>query len=260
MERSVDANLGIALPEPRRRRFAAYHEWDRNFFLTFLALCWLGVVMGFLPAVTKRVAGHPDYPAPLVLQIHAMSFSAWMALLTAQIGFIRTRRPRLHMKLGLAAFALIPLMAISAFLSEIYSQRFYVADPAERPFFIIAVFYVIAFTTLASIAVAARKNPAAHKRLILLATTIIVGAAYGRWWGGTLHNLFGDGYSGVLIYTFAGTNLLLAGAAGYDWVTRRRIHRAYEVGVPAILAGEIATTIIYHSPRWVPIARFVVGS
>jgi uncharacterized membrane protein YozB (DUF420 family) len=260
MDPSAEIAVQASAPPPPRRRFVAFHKWDRNFFLTFLALCWLGVVMGFFPAVSKRLAGHADYPAPLILEIHALAFSAWMALLTMQIGLIRVGRSRLHMKLGLAAFALIPIMAVSAFLSEVYSQRFRVADPAERPFFIIAIFYVIAFTTLAGTAIAARKNPPAHKRLILLATTIIVGAAYGRWWGTGLYNLFGDGYGGMLIYTFTGTNLLLAGALGYDWVTRGQIHRVYEIAVPAILAGEIATTLIYHSPRWVPIARFVVGS
>ena len=243
-----------------RRRFVAFHKWDRSFFLAFLALCWLGVVMGFVPAVSKRLAGHADYPAPLILKIHALAFSAWLGLLTVQIGLIRLRRPKLHMKLGLAAFALIPTMAVSAFLSEVYSQRFRVGDPDERPFFIIAIFYVIAFTVLAGTAIAARKNPPAHKRLILLATTIIVGAAYGRWWGSSLYNLFGDGYGGMLIYTYAGTNLLLAGALGYDWLTRGHLHRVYEIGVPAILAGEIATTLIYHAPGWIPIARFVVGS
>ena len=254
-ELAVTAPIGV----PARRRFVAYHKWDRNFFLAFLALCWLGVLMGFAPAATKRLAGHADYPAPLILEIHAFAFSAWMALLTAQIGLIRMRRPQLHMKLGLIAMGLIPLMAVSAFMSEVYSQRFRSAQADEREFFIIAIFYVIAFTTLASTAIAARKNPPAHKRLILLATTVIVGAAYGRWWGTALYDLFGDGYSGMLIYTYAGTNLLLAGAVGYDWLTRGRLHRVYEIGVPAILAGEIATTVLYHSPAWVPVANFVVG-
>ncbi len=227
----------------RRRRFIAFHKWDRNFFLLFLAFCWLGVLMGFQPAVAKRIAGHADYPAPLILQIHALAFSAWMILLTTQIALIRTRRPQLHMKLGIVAVGLIPLMAVSGFLSEVYSQRFRTGEPDERAFFIIAIYYVIAFTALASAAIAARKSPAAHKRLILLATTIIVGAAYGRWWGTALYNVFGDGYIGMLIYTYAGTSLLLAGALAYDWVTRGRLHPVYEVAVPAILAGEIATTL-----------------
>ncbi len=174
-----------------------------------------------------------------------------MILLTTQIALIRTRRPQLHMKLGIVAVGLIPLMAVSGFLSEVYSQRFRTGEPDERAFFIIAIYYVIAFTALASAAIAARKSPAAHKRLILLATTIIVGAAYGRWWGTALYNVFGDGYIGTLIYTYAGTSLLLAGALAYDWVTRGRLHPVYEVAVPAILAGEIATTLIYHSPAWV---------
>src|SRR4051794_22696776 len=89
---------------PRRRRFVAFHKWDRNFFLTFLAVCWLGVLMGFVPAAMKRHTGHADYPAPLILEIHAFAFSAWMALLTAQIVLIRSRNQRVHMRLGQVGF------------------------------------------------------------------------------------------------------------------------------------------------------------
>ena len=170
MDPSAELAIPAPLSPPPRRRFIAFHKWDRNFFLAFLALCWLGVLMGFYPAVTKRLHGHADYPAPLILQIHAFAFCTWLVLLTIQIGLVRVRRPQLHMKLGLVAFALIPVMALSGFFSEIYSQRFRSADPTERPFFIIVIFYVVAFTALASAAVIARKNPTAHKRLILLAT------------------------------------------------------------------------------------------
>jgi uncharacterized membrane protein len=260
MDSSGEMAVAGAIAVPQPRRFVAFHKWDRNFFLVFLAVCWLGVLMGFVPAAVQRHAGHADYPAPLILEVHAVAFSAWMALLTAQIALIRVRRPQLHMKLGLIAVALIPLMAVSAFLSEVYSQRFRLAHPPDsQAFFIIAIYYVLAFTSLATAAFAARKNPAAHKRLILLATSIIVGAAYGRWWGTGLYNIFGDGLGGMLIYTYTGADLILLGALGYDWWTRGRLHRVYEIAVPAILAGQIATTLISHSPRWLPIARFIVG-
>jgi len=255
------AEIAVQPPGPLlpRRRFTAFHKWDRNFYLTFLTVCWLGVLMGFVPAAMKRHAGHADYPAPLILEIHAVAFSAWMVLLTTQIMLIRSRHPRLHMRLGLVGFGLVPLMAVSAFLSEIYSQRFrFVHPPNSQAFFIIAIFYVVAFTTLASAALVARKSPSAHKRLILLATTIIVGAAYTRWWGDPLYKVFGDGLGGMIINTYTGTNLIMLGALGYDWGTRGRIHRAYEIAVPAILAAEIATTFIYHSPKWLPIARLAI--
>ena len=255
------ATVETTFATPTRRRFIAFHKWDRNFYAVFLAACWLGVLMGFIPAALKRHAGQADYPAPLILAIHAVAFSAWMVLLTTQILLIRTVRPKLHKQLGLIGFGLVPLMAVSAFLSEVYSQRWrFVHPPNSQAFFIIAIFDILSFVVLASLALAFRRNPAAHKRLILLATTMIVGAAYGRWWGPDLYNLFGEGLSGLLIYTYTGTNLLLLGSVAYDWWTRGRIHTVYQVAVPVILAGEIATTIIYHSPKWLPIARLAIPS
>lgn len=243
-----------------RPRFAAFHKWDRNFFLLFVAICWLGVLMGFIPPVTKRWNGLADYPAPLILQIHAFAFAGWLGLLTAQVGLVRTGRKSVHMTLGLASFALIPVMAVTAFLSEIYSQRFYLDHPPDsQAFFILPIFYVIAFTALAATAVYFRRDPTAHKRLILIATTVIVGAAYTRWIGGPLTKLVGDGHVGMLINSFTATNLILLGAVGYDVSTRRQIHWAYQVCVPAILAGELVTTLVYHSPAWLPVARIIVG-
>ena len=261
MEPSAEIAMQPPAPLPSHQRgFSAFHKWDRNFFLAFLVLCWLGVLMGFVPAVMKREAGHADYPAPLILEIHAFAFSAWMALLTTQILLIRSRRPKLHMRLGLIGVALVPLMAVTAFLSEVYSQRFRFAHPPNsQAFFIIAIYDVIAFTILATMALVVRRNPGAHKRLILLATTIIVGAAYGRWWGAPLYLMVGDGPLGMLINTYAGAEVLMLGALAYDWWSRGRLHRVYEIAVPAILIGQIATTLIYHSPKWLPIARLVIS-
>ncbi|MEO6155616.1 MAG: hypothetical protein ABIP16_07810 [Thermomonas sp.] len=216
--------------------------------------------MGFTPAVGMRLAGHASYPAPPILQIHAFAFGAWLLLLTTQIGLVRVRRMALHMTLGLVGVALIPVMAVTAFVSEVYSQRFHFDHPPNNlAFFILPIFYVAAFACLATLAMLRRKNPSAHKRLILLATTIIVGAAYARWWGEALASAFGDGYVGMLINSYAGTNLLLLAAVAYDLRTRGQIHRVYEIAVPGLLAGEIATSLIYHSPHWLPIARSIIG-
>jgi FtsH-binding integral membrane protein len=245
---------------PKRKRFVAHHRSDRTFFLLFLAACWLGVVMGFTPAVAKRWAGHADYPAPLILQVHAFAFTSWLLLLTAQIGLVRVRRVLVHQTLGLVGFALVPLMAVTALAAEVYSQRFHVAHPPNNfAFFILPIFYALGFAVLAGLALFRRRDPAAHKRLILLATTVIVGAAYARWWGDALTARFGDGYVGMLVNSFAGTDLLLFGAALYDFATRGRLHRVYEIGVPAILLCEIATSFVYHSPAWLPVAAVLVG-
>jgi hypothetical protein len=53
--------------------------------------------------------------------------------------------------------------------------------------------------------------------------------------------------------------LILLGAVAYDLWTRGRVHKVYEIAVPLILLLEIATTFIYHSTAWLPIASFLVG-
>ena len=260
MATNLPASKGAPLPRRRAQRFPAFHKADRNFFLVFLVVCWVGVIMGFAPAVTKRMAGEAQYVAPLILQIHAFAFVGWLALLTIQILLVRRLRTHQHKLLGLAGFALLPVMLVSGYASEIFGQRFrFDHGKSDFPFFIVPIFYLVAFGILAAIALLLRKNPPAHKRMILLATTVIVGAAYGRWWGEALLNAFGDDFGGMIVNTFAGTNLILAGAVAYDLATRGRVHPVYQAGVPAIIAGEMATSLIYHAPGWLPIAGALVG-
>ena len=260
MATNLPTTESAALLGPGAKTFAAFHRTDHNFFLLFLIVCWLGVLMGFAPAVTKRMAGEAQYAAPLILQIHAFAFAGWLALLTIQIVLVRRLRTHQHKLLGLAGFALLPLMLVSGYVSEIFGQRFrFDHGKSDFPFFIIPIFDLVAFGMLASIGLLLRKNPPAHKRMILLATTVIVGAAYARWWGDALLNVFGDDFGGMIVNTFTGTNLILAGAVAYDLATRGRVHSVYLLGVPAIIAGELATSLIYHAPGWLPIAGALVG-
>jgi len=134
--------------------FAANHSWDRNFFLFFVLFCWLGVSMGFEPAVTARMAGKAAYSAPPALQIHAIAFIGWLSLLTLQILLIHFRRFHIHRVLGLIGFVLIPVMVVSAVYSEILSQRFYsVEDPENSRLFLYPLMTMLVFPLLAFITV-----------------------------------------------------------------------------------------------------------
>lgn len=240
--------------------FPAERPTDRAFFALFIALCWTGVLMGFFPASGARLMGRADYAAPLILHIHAFAFVGWLTLLTTQILLIRKDRCDVHMKLGLAGLVLVPIMAYSGIAAELYSQRFYIQrDDDGLDFFVLPLFYTVMFPAFALVAISfARRNSSAHKRLILMATTLIVGAAYARWWGATLERLFGDDYWGMILNSFMGTNLILALAVGYDIATRGRAHRAYLVGIPIIVAGELLTSWIYHASWWPPLSRTLI--
>ncbi len=220
----------------------------------------LGVIMGFGPAVAARFSDHEDYPASVVLQIHAIIFPGWLVLFTLQVLPVGLRRPALHRALGLAGFAFIPAMAIAAVWSEILSQRFYsVDDPRNQSFFIVPLTYMVVFPLLAGAALWFRKSPATHKRLMPLANAFIVGAAYARWWGEAIIATVGDDHIGMLLNRYAGFYLLTAAALAYDVITRGRIHRSYLIAAPLILAGQIVVTILYHAEAWRPVARWIAG-
>jgi uncharacterized membrane protein len=240
--------------------FPPRHRWDRAFFVLFVLAGWAAVWMGFAGEVAKRFRGEADYAAPLILLVHIAAFAAWMALLTVQVLLIETRRLALHRKLGLLGLLLLPVMIVSAIGAEIYSQRFYSPRfPGNLNFFVAPLMQMIAFGLLAAGAFLRRGDAAAHKRLILLATSIILVAAYNRWWGEALYERFGDGFWGMIVHNFAGPDLLILIAMLYDLLTRGRVHRVYLIAAPAILAAELAASVIYHSAFWPGVVRSLVG-
>lgn len=241
-------------------RFAARHPADHVFFLAFLIAGWAAVFVGFNDSVTARYNGEADFPAPVILQLHVFAFAGWMVLLGVQIMLVRRRRLALHRTLGLAALVLAPVMVVTAIGSEIVSQRFYSPKyPDNLRFFIEPIVQMAVFLACVAAALLLRRDPTSHKRLMLLATSAVLVAAYNRWWGEALYELYGDGFWGMIIHNFAGPNLLMAVLILYDLATRHRIHRVYWVAVPLILASQLAASAIYHSDVWPPIARRLVG-
>lgn len=238
------------------RGAAAAWTAERRFFLGFVLVAWLGVILGFAPPSWARFNGQAHYPAPWVLQVHAGLFMAWMVLLALQVGLIRAGRRDWHRLVGLGmAVAILP-MVVTGFLAEAYSQRHYLANPPNsQAFFIVPIFYITAFGTLATWAVAERHDAASHKRLMYLATTIIAGAAWTRAIGLSLTAVVGDDYFGMIANTFTSTNLLLAALVLFDWRNRGQLHPVTAAGVPAIVACEFAVSWIYHAPGWLPIAH-----
>jgi hypothetical protein len=242
------------------REFAVWHRWDRNLALLFVIAAWAAVLVGFYPAVSARWRGEADFPAPLILQLHVFAFAAWLCLLTAQVPLIRTSRTAWHMRLGLFGAILVPVLVVTAIGAEAYSQRFYSPQyPGNLRFFIAPLFSMLVFACAACGGVLRRRHPAAHKRLMMLATAMILVAAYNRWWGEALYEWFGDGLWGMIIRNFAGPDLLFVVLIGYDLVTRRRVHPVLAICVSAILAGEFAASAVYHSDWWPDVVRELVG-
>jgi hypothetical protein len=239
--------------------FAPYHRWDHNFFLSMVALIWFGVLMGFVPAIWTHVVKHKP-PYPVAVHIHAAAMVAWLALLTTQALLIRARRTDLHRKLGVAGICLACLIPFLGIAAAIVVDRAKMATPHPDPAFLsVQLFDMVAFAGAAAAAILMRGEPAAHKRLILLATLACVDAGFSRWLGGSLTKLFGDGFGPFMIESYLGNIVLILAIGGYDLATRRRLHPAYIGGAAWVLGWLFLAGWLYVTPAWAPVATHLIG-
>ena len=244
---------------PRAQRFAPHHRGDRNFFLIYVALIWVGILRGFVPQVIRHVKTHATaYPS--IVHIHAAVFVGWLALLTSQVLLIRSGRRDLHRRLGIAGAVLAVLMIVIGPATAVIVDRLRLALPHPDPgFLVVQVMDIVAFAGLVVPAFVWRKDPSVHKRLILLATLYISDAGFARWQGDAMEALFGNGLWGNAAQLYLGSDLLVVGVGLYDWMTRRRLHMAYVVGVVWIAAVELTALSVYVNPRWGPLALRLLG-
>ena len=255
------ATIAAAPTPPRKREpFPSRHATDGNFFLLYVALIWLAVLVGFGTEMIRRLTSNAE-PFPIAVHVHAVVTLAWLGLLTSQTLLIRKRELRLHRKWGTAGAMLAGAVILVGLWAALAFEKLAMNTPQQRPHFLaIEWSNIIEFGVLAAAAIIARKRPAAHKRLILLATLSLTPAAFNRAIGKPiLHPLLGSGVWQTWIQIFSPTDLMVLGIAFYDWRTRGRIHPAWALGALWILAGQLTASWLFYDPAWKALAASILN-
>jgi hypothetical protein len=231
---------------------------DRNFFLLMVGLIWLGILMGFVPEIIGRVRA--DKPFLAVVYFHGALFVGWLTLLTVQVLLIRARRVSLHRELGMAGVALYGAMLVIGVTTSVMVDNHALGTTQADPSFLsVQLADMVAFGLLGALAIALRKDPEAHKRLMILATIFIADAGFSRWWGPGLERLLGNGYWGNWAQLYLGDCLLVLLVGVYDLLRRRRLYPVYLFGALWGLAAEFIAIWLYVSPWWKPVATRLIG-
>lgn len=220
---------------------------DRRPFAVYLALLWIGILAGFGVDLSRFF--HEAPPAPLIVNLHAIVFSGWMLLLTAQVLLVLGNRVALHRKLGWLLAGWAALMLVLGPWAALASQSVVIAGPNYDPPFLSVQFGgVTAFFLLLVWGIALRGNPAAHKRLMILSTVALVDAGYNRFiaW---LDPAMPSSFIGWYLWMYSGNLLIILAMLAWDW-RRRRLMQQFALAAVALLAWEGLEDLLYHFAPW----------
>lgn len=251
-------------PLPPRRAFAPAHPADGALFLIYITLIWIGMILGFGGEIARHIKNN-DPPYPMILHVHSAVFVTWLVAYTAQILLIRTAKPALHRRLGMAMVFCILLMAIVGPVTAYTIHNLNWGTPRSDPAFLsVQLGDLIGFIGLSVAGLVLRKRPAAHKRLMLLAILQLSTAGFARWLGGSIGAAYPFGYWGQSFWatflTLHLTNDVMAlGIGAYDLATRGRLHSAYVLGLIWSVGCQVTHVSLYLWPAWLPVAKTLLG-
>lgn len=205
------------------------------------------MLAGFGVNIPRFVQENP--PAPKVIYVHAAVFIVWLLLLTAQVLLVLRDRVGWHRTMGWFAAGWACLMAVLGPWAAMASLAANIQKPVDisPPFLSVNLLDIGGFLALLAWGFALRKNPAAHKRMMILATVSLADPGFSRFSGWLLPEPLDvvPWFLGV----FYGNALLIALMAAWDW-WKGRLMRSFVVGSAALLAAEFAASLLYFWGPW----------
>jgi hypothetical protein len=217
---------------------------ERIFYSGMAILLCVCVFIGFSPTYFQAGMIRAPLPSP-ILHIHGAVFTLWMLLFVVQAALISARRVQWHRSFGIVAFCLPPVMIVLGVMAAIDALHRGVrigtldtAASAAIPLIGIAGFAIVIYASWR-----ARRRPDAHKRLVLIATVSLVGAAFGRFpWA----RIGLPPAAGAV----TGIGILLLILILYELISIRRIHRSTMWAAPLVFASIALAVPIGMTPAW----------
>ena len=223
----------------------------RRFYIGVTLLMGIVVVTGFWatyfgPLVRGTIA------QPLLIHVHATVFAGWLALFLAQATLAATGHVAWHMKLGRWGIGYgILLIGVGLTTTVLRSAGQVIAGENGARLLYVGFFDMALFSIFFGAAIGFRRKPELHRRLMLVAATVLLVAAVGR-----IPFLRG-GPSFVHLRLMVWSLPILL-AIAYDFSKQRRFHPVYALGLAALIV-RIYSVPLSQTEAWSAVTRWVTG-
>ncbi len=246
---------------------------DRWIYVFTTALFIAIILTGFIPDSLTKIAAVQSGerpPFPLVMHLHAVLMGSFLLLLLAQTTLMATGRGHIHRRLGIATFAVAAALVVVGFIlaPTMYHYGWNAAQTAPpemreklhkivlgRDNIILLQLRVgLLFPLFLLIGLRARgRNAGLHKRMMILATAITLGAGIFRitWLPTTLP---ASPLALDLYILLAVTPMFL-----WDVWRNRSVHPAYLIWLGVSLPFTLAMYGLWDTTGWHAMAPRLMG-
>jgi hypothetical protein len=253
LRQAIPESIGTRRPSVHRQPVAA-----RWFYVGAGVLAIMVSVAAFAPSLFDQTARRGALTGMVVA--HASFMTVWLALYLVQAGLAASGRIGMHKRLGMAAIVLAIGVVVTGYQASVDMVRrgFDLSgDLSAAPGGALAqtVFQfggLVVFAVLAGTALAFRRRPQVHKRLMLL--TVLVAMM-----GAPLAHLVGHFQLPGVILPGWGVGVLLA-LIVHDRRTLGRIHPAtLGGGLGLVVLGNVQAVLIGPSQAWQRIVAWLAS-
>jgi hypothetical protein len=218
----------------------------------YLAMAWAGALIAatgfsrryFLPLAAGT------FEAPAIVHLHGLITFTWVAFLILQTTLIANGRIAFHRSLGMAGIALGTLLVFAASQVAILqlARELKGDGPSPREFAATLLSLPLMVAGLLAFGIANVTRPEVHKRLMMLASFVVLAPALAR-----IIQLIDTSLSRLTRNDLAGlaSDALILVAIGHDTRARGKPHPAYLIGGVGILLVQIATLAVRSTTVWI---------
>ena len=224
----------------------------RFFFVVMASAVIVTVFAGFAPTFYLRSSFPQDRPMSVLLHAHGIVFSAWVTVFLVQSLLIARGSRRLHRRVGWVAAGIAATMVILVIAAVIEQLRRVHGFPPPPLALALSAFDIVVFAVLVGTAIYVRNRPDWHKRFMLSATILLLGAPMFRV---VIHSLGTSDIARVSIVSTLLVDAFFLPCFAYDLLTRRKIHPAYLVAFVLIVLDQAAQATVVSWPPWINLAN-----
>ncbi|SHG70596.1 hypothetical protein SAMN04488109_1488 [Chryseolinea serpens] len=218
-------------------------RYVRYFFVGMACLFPVLTVLGFMPSYQAVSDG--SFKPHWFVHVHGALMAGWLFIFLTQTFLAARGNLKFHRQLGMF-FAFYGAMICLLMPTTSIRARIAFPPPVEDFVWSVLAVELMAFAMFSLFfiwGILVRKNAPAHKRLLLLATIILMGASIDRMsWLPRLEN--------GLFSNFAYLDALLIPLFIYDFVSVGRIHKITLLGSACLVAAQLLVGTVWESQAW----------